>query len=328
VIRGLIFAATVGFFALVALAQPVAPGPIPAAPAASISDDTVLIRNSRAAVTKADYDGELLRIPADIRAGYNTSPTRVSNLVNNLALTKTLAAEARAKGLDKTQDAQRRIASEVERILSAALLAEFEAEAGREFDARTAMEPAARERYLVYKDSFRVPEKVTVTHILFEVPKHSAEEAQKLAQAARARIAGGADMNALAREISEDLSAKRNDGRIEWFAVAEMDPEFSKTAFALKKVGDVSEPVQSRFGYHVIRLDGRKPPGISSFDEVKAGIIADMRRQYVEERRAERVAALRNDPTTEINNAAIETLLLRADPELIRKAHEGTPAKP
>ena len=325
-IRTLLLAAATAIFAACAAAQPAASTAAPAAGA--LSNDTVLIRNSRATVTKADYDAELLRVPADIRSGFNTVPSRVSNLVNSLATTKTLAAEARAKGLDRDAETQRRIASEVERILAAALIAQFEADAGREFDARPGIEQFARERYLVGKERYKTPEQVTVTHLLFEVPKHNQDDALKLAQDARAKVLAGADMNALARAISEDPSAKRNDGRIDWFTADAMDPAFSKAAFGLKNVGDVSEPIQSRYGYHVIRLDGRKPGGVRPYDEVKAEIIADARRQYIDQRRVERVTELRNDPRTEINDPAIEALVARPDSELLKKAHEVLPGKP
>ena len=319
----------IALFALVAsmaaAQSPTSALPATAAPVA-LTDDTVLIRNSRAAITKADYDSELLRMPADMRPGFGTDPNRVSAMVNSLRTTKTLAAEARTQGLDKERDVQRRIASEIDRLLAALLIERFDVEAGREFDARSGTEQVARERYLVNKSKYQVPEQASATHILFDVPKHASDEAKKLAQDARARIVAGADMNALAREISEDPSAKRNDGRLDWFVRERMDPAFSQAVFALKAVGDVSEPVQTRFGWHVVRLDGRRGGGTRPYDEVKPEVVAELRKAYVEERRAARIAQLRDDPKTEINNAAIERLYLRPDPEAIKRATEG--AKP
>ena len=140
----------------------------------------------------------------------------------------------------------------------------------------------------------------------------------------RGRIVAGADMNALAKEISEDPSAKRNDGRLDWFTRDRMDPAFTQAVFALGKVGDVSEPVKSRFGWHVIRLDGRRGGGTRPYDDVKAEIVADLRKAYVEERRAARIAELRDDPKTVINDAAIELLYLRPDPEAIKRATQNT----
>ncbi len=318
--------------ALLALLSPPAAAQAPAPPSPSapapfvLTDDTPLISNSRATVTKADYDAELLRMPIDIRNVFGTDPNRVSGMVNNLRTTKTLAAEARALGIDKERDTKRRIASETDRILAALLLDRFDVESGREFDARTATDQIARERYLVNKSKYQVPEQVSATHILFEVPKHPSDEAKKLAQDARARIVAGGDMNVLAREISEDPSAKRNDGKLDWFVREKMDPAFSQAVFALKAVGDVSEPVQTRFGWHVVRLDGRRGGVTRPYDEVKPEIVAELRKAWIEERRAVRIAQLRDDPKTEINNAAIDLLYVRQDPEAIKRATET--AKP
>jgi peptidyl-prolyl cis-trans isomerase C len=325
-IRILFPIALLSFLAMPVAAQSPAPAqPVAAAPV-TLTDNTALISNSRATVTKADYDAELLRMPADIRNVFATDPNRVSGLVNSLRTTKTLAAEARALGIDKERDAQRRVASETDRILAALLVERFEIEAGREFDTRSGTDQITRERYLVNKSKYLLPEQVSATHILFEVPKHSSDEAKKLAQDTRARIIAGADMNALAKEISEDTSARRNDGKLDWFAREKMDPAFSTAVFGLKTVGDISEPVQSRFGWHVIRLDGRRGGTTRPYDEVKPEIVVELRKAYIDERRATRIAELRDDPKTEINNAAIELLYVRPDQEAIKRATQG--AKP
>ena len=63
------------------------------------------------------------------------------------------------------------------------------------------------------------------------------------------------------------------------------DPAFEQAAFALKNPGDVSEPVLSRFGYHVIRLESRKPARQKTFDEAQQQIVAEMRQKYIHEAR-------------------------------------------
>ena len=122
-------------FSAHSIAQSTAPAKPPASPA-SLTDDTVLISNSRVTVTKAEYDGELLRVPADIRPEFGTDPNRVSSMVNNLRTTKTLAAEARAQGIDKERDPRRRIASETDRLLATFLVERYDSEASREFESR------------------------------------------------------------------------------------------------------------------------------------------------------------------------------------------------
>jgi len=125
--------------------------------------------------------------------------------------------------------------------------------------------------------------------------------------AARARISAGADFNALARELSEDPTAGQNSGKLDWFVATEMDPAFAAAAFALVNDGDVSEPVQSRFGWHLIRLDGKRPAGQRTFDEVRDTIIDEIKQKYVTAQREAAVAGLRG-PDVRVNQPAIGAL--------------------
>lgn len=282
--------------------------------------DTVLIRNGVTTLTRGDYDLELTRLPPDVRGGFGADPSRVNTLLNRLLVTKTLAAQARQAGLDKDPTYLQRMAWEAERLLSAAYIESIEAEAAKEFDARPNIAAAARERWIADANKYRTAETVSVTHILFDLSKHTKDEALKLAQDARAKVVAGADMSQLASEISEDPSASRNGGRLENMKRDQLDPAFTRAAFALAKPGDVSEPVLSRFGYHVIRLESRTPAVQRTFPEVKDEIIAELRRQYVDQRRNERLAAIRNDPQILVNQPAVDALVRRADQEEFRKA--------
>jgi len=73
----------------------------------------------------------------------------------------------------------------------------------------------------------------------------------------------------------------------------------------------VSEPVSTPFGWHLIRLDGRRPARELSFDEAKPQILADLRTQYIAERRDAALNAIRNDPAIKANQAAIDALVQR-----------------
>ncbi len=92
-----------------------------------------------------------------------------------------------------------------------------------------------------------------------------------------------------------------------------LDPDFAKAAFDLKNVGDVSEPVLSRYGYHLIRFEGRRPAGRKPFDEVKADIMAGLRKRYVDDAHNEAVASIRTDPKTTINREAMDAIVQKID---------------
>jgi peptidyl-prolyl cis-trans isomerase C len=290
--------------------------------------DEVLAENSFAKLTRGDFEAELLRLPPDLRAGFGNNGKRVYDLISRLLLTKSLAAQARAAGLDKDPEVQRRLALEVDRLHAGLQIAKIEEDAGRAFDSRRPqLEARARELYLANRDRYRVPEQVAASHILFDTKKHTPEEALKLAQETRTKIVAGADFNELATQVSDDPSAQRNGGHLDYFDKTQMDPAFAGAAFALKNVGDVSEPVRSSFGYHLIRLEGRHPATMRTLDKVKESILADERAKFIDEQRETALAPVNNDPATKVNKAAVDALIVTVDPETARKASAGEQPK-
>ena len=304
-----------------------APSAVSPASAATTSPETVLIRNGWATLTRGEYDRELMRLPAELRGGFGTDPSRVNALLNQMLLIKTMAARARAEGFDKSPEIEERTGAETDRLLAELYMKSLDASAAKAFDARPGLEGAARERWLANRSKYTTAETVSVTHVLFDVSKHGKEEALRLATEARASILAGADMNELAKAVSDDASAKRYDGRMESFARDQTDPAFAAAAFALRNLGDLSEPVLSRQGYHIIRLDARNPPTLRPFSEVKDSIVADMRTQYVDRQRADRIAAIRNDPQIVLNRPALDALVVLINKDELRKAQEQAEAK-
>src|SRR5215212_7022031 len=71
--------------------------------------DTVLVSNSLAKVTRAEYDAELLKLPPDLREGFANNPRRVNELLQRMRMQKSLAAQARNAGLDKRPDVKARL---------------------------------------------------------------------------------------------------------------------------------------------------------------------------------------------------------------------------
>ena len=95
-----------------------------------------------------------------------------------------------------------------------------------------------------------LPERVRASHILV----NTEEEAEAVIN----ELKNGSDFATLAREKSIDPSAKANGGDLGYFSKGVMIPEFENTAFNMK-IGDISEPVKTQFGYHVIKLMDKRP---------------------------------------------------------------------
>ncbi len=282
--------------------------------------DVVLAKNGATQVTSLEFEAELQRIPAEMRAEFVSGNKRVGDLLLQILLRKTLALQARAAKLDQDPLEAARMRGEVDKVLAQLRLTSIEEAAAAEFDAkRDTYVARANELYTVDKQRYRAPEEVSASHILFDTKKHTSDEAKALAEAARARVVAGANFNTVAKEVSEDPSAKENDGKLGYFTRQRMDPAFSKSAFGLKQVGDVSEPVQSSFGWHVIRLDGRKEPRVKSFDEVRDEIVEGLKKRYVDDKRELAVNAVRNDPATSIEDPQVKATVDRI---------AATPVKP
>jgi len=136
------------------------------------------------------------------------------------------------------------------------------------------IKPTEEELRLLYEEqkaNFGTEERRKVSHILVPVDG-SGEEADKLAQTKinqlHDRLDKGEDFVMLAKEASGDPVSAKNGGDLGYITKGGMDPNFATAAFALK-MGEVSAPVKTSFGYHLIKVTELVPASIKSFDEVK-----------------------------------------------------------
>lgn len=298
-------------------------------PAPADSSSAPLAQNRFATVTKQDLEVELLRLPPDLRPGFWNQPRRVYDLVDRVLINKSLSAEARARGIDRDPGVADRTPAEIDRFLAFKLIQGIEEKAAAEYEARSAgFEARARELYRVDRDRYTRPEQVSAWHILFKLDRHSSDEARKLADDARTKVLSGADFKEVARASSEDPSVAQNAGFLDYFSKKAMDPAFAEAAFALKKPGDVSEPVLSRSGWHVIKLEGRKEASVRHYEEVRGEILAELKRKYVDEQRDAFVNGIRGDPSTKVDRAAIDALIVRPDLKAAPRAGQAPPPVP
>ena len=130
------------------------------------------------------------------------------------------------------------------------------------------------------QSSYSTKETVTASHILIKLSPDADEKAVEKARATlldiRKRALEGADFAALAQKHSEGPLAPRG-GDLGAFGRGAMVPEFEKAAFSLKK-GEVSEPVRSSFGLHLIQIRDRQEAGTSTFEEVREEVEKDLRK--------------------------------------------------
>jgi foldase protein PrsA len=123
----------------------------------------------------------------------------------------------------------------------------------------------ARDYFNRHKDEFQ---QICVSHILINTANHSDADAERLAEEAKAELDGGADFATVAREKSEDPGTKDNGGDLDCDAPGRFVDEFDKATQTLP-IGEVSDPVKTTFGYHLILVRSRSA---ATFDDVKSGI--------------------------------------------------------
>lgn len=127
---------------------------------------------------------------------------------------------------------------------------------------------------------------VKVAHIMLMVPQGSPDSiwttAEKNIKTLEQQLKAGADFASLAREKSEDRGSARNGGELPVFGTGRMVPEFEEAAFKLQYPGDISAPVRTFYGWHLIKLLEKK--GIPEFEqikqELKSKINRDERAEY------------------------------------------------
>jgi len=230
-------------------AAPDAAAPDAAAEAAPVTPETVVATVGGHDITEADLSfaaedmaQDLAQMPPDQRRPF---------LLRVLIDMKVMSTAARAADMDKTELFAKRLAYLEERALRRAYFAE--AIAG------SVTEQSVREAYDAFTADFQPQEEIRASHILVETEDE--------AKAIKAELDGGADFAALAQEKSIDPGAA-NGGDLGFFGKGMMVPPFEAAAFALAEPGDVSEPVQSQFGWHIIKLAEKRQSQPPAFEQV------------------------------------------------------------
>lgn len=270
---------------------------------AALAADAPLAESGKLTVTGTDVRGDALRMPPDMRKEALSRPEAVQQLTSNLIVRRAMAAEAEAAGManDPALQAAMRIARE--RVLSDALLARIDA--ANTPDAKT-LEALALTNYRADPKRFDLPDETAASHILI---KKDTPNAKAKAEAILAELRAGADFAKLAREKSEDGNAKEG-GALGYFTSGKMVPTFEAAVKNLQKPGDLSDVVETQFGYHIVKLDGRRPAGLRPFDQVKEVLMREAETKIVNDRRMERVQRIQE--SVKFNKQAIESFAAAA----------------
>ncbi len=139
--------------------------------------------------------------------------------------------------------------------------------------------------YDANQTNYAAQEQRNANHILIQIPHEAADSeeapAREKAIILREKALGGAAFEDIARENSDDIGSRTDGGETGFFGRGVMAPEFEEAVFAMSE-GDISEPIRTEFGFHIIRLKEIKPGGLKSFDEVRDDVAASYKREQAE----------------------------------------------
>jgi parvulin-like peptidyl-prolyl isomerase len=234
-----------------------APAATPAVPA-----DRVVLTVADVKITAAQFNEILESLPENVRNAARGPARR--EFAQNLARIFVLADEGKNRKIDQTPEFKTQRQFQEANLLAGKTFTQI-AESAKVDDAEL------HAYYDAHKQDY---EQIRARHILIRMAgspaplppgKKELSDAEALAKAQeiRKKLDEGADFNKLAAEESDDTGSKNTGGDLNFFHRGQMVGPFEDAAFALK-VGEISQPVKTQFGYHIIKVEARK-----SFDDVK-----------------------------------------------------------
>jgi len=208
-------------------------------------------------ITSADFAREVKNLPDYLKAMADTPQGR-KEMLDTMIIRELILQQATKDGIDKGKDIEDKLQDLKKRLIVESFLKKKV-----ESDAQLS-DADLKKFYEQNIDKFKAGEQVKASHILV---KAEAEANEILA-----KIKAGGNFEELAKKHSADSSAAKG-GDLGWFGKGAMVPPFEKAAMALKE-GQVSGVVKSDFGFHIIKLTGKRAAGTRPFEEVKEQIKA------------------------------------------------------
>ncbi len=220
------------------------------------SSSQVLATFDGETITVQDYKDALKTLPAQLQWAVSQNKELRARFLDNLVTKRMLVKTALESGIKEDAEMKRRIQEfKNELILNRYL--------EKKLGNIKVTDAEAKAYYEKHKDEFTTPKEVRARHILVKTQ----EQAEKIYQ----ELKKGADFAQLAKKYSMDKASAQKGGELGFFTKGDMVKPFSDAAFALKP-GEISKPVKTPFGYHIIQVEEVKPPRQKSFKEVKEEI--------------------------------------------------------
>ena len=267
-----------------------------------------VIRDGEIALSEEDLAYRIAGWTAQMRESAIADPGDRLELINMEVANKKLAL-AGAKLVEADPQLRLQLQSTIERFQRDILIRHHRD--NMEYPEFSAL---AREQYDLAKRKYAlIPERRMSAHILFASPAGQPRD-DALAEAAGvlAQLRAGANFEEMVAQHSDEPGAVDKAGKIDrWMKLGEPDitPPYTEGLFKINAVGEYSEPVQSQFGVHIIRLDGIQEESYKSFEEVASTIEQQLRNEYTGLEMKAFVSRFQMSEDVQIDHDAVEAIL-------------------
>jgi len=218
----------------------------------SKKEGQVMAEVNGGSITTGDFERELKNLPEYLKAMADTPQGR-KEMLDTMVIRELILQQASKDGLDKGQEIEAKMQDLKKRLIVESFLKKkVESES-------TVSDEDMKKFYEQNKDKFKSGEQMKASHILVKTEKEAKD--------VLAQIKAGGNFEELAKKNSVDSSSAKG-GDLGWFGKGSMVPAFEKAALELKE-NQVSDVVKSDFGFHIIKLTGKRAAGTRPFEEVK-----------------------------------------------------------
>jgi len=215
-----------------------------------LSDDTVA-KVGNQTITVDEFTRELAKRYPDKTSYTDVDSTAKFALLNRMIETKRKLAAAYDMGLDEDEEVLLELRRQTEKMLMNKYYEKMIVD-------KMVSEEQIRDAFEKQKEEVKASQRlIAYVGARGSQAKRSKEEAQKMAADVAQKARAGEDFIELAKKYSDDPSVKRNNGDLGYFTWGRMVPEFQEAAFSLQK-GEISDPVETSYGFHVIKVEDRR----------------------------------------------------------------------
>ncbi len=210
-------------------------------------------------ITVESFKKEMETLPPYLKPMTETAEGK-KEMLETMIIRELILQEASKDGIENTPAVKEKLDELKKRLVVEAYLKKKVEEQAKVSD------EDLKKFYDQNKDKFKTGDQVKASHILVKTEKEAKD--------VLAQLKGGGNFEELAKKLSTDGAAAKG-GDLGWFGKGSMIPEFEKVVFAMKE-NQTSDVVKTKFGFHIIKLTGKRPAGERSFEDVKEQIKSSM----------------------------------------------------